>query len=170
MGIDKRETILSRLHEVTLPGIVGLAADPDLGTPAVYRNRGQIEGLPYPFVVLLDGDEEYDPVTGVPSSVVPLTAQVMRMTPQIWLFPQPRDTLANTTVQEAAAPIGPEMSLWRNRVYDVIRDDATLEALCSPGGRIRLESVRTDMQTGGQMLGQLLFTFSFRYTLRPSDI
>lgn len=72
---DRREEILARLRDVlvTVPGIVKVA-----------RNAGDISAAHRPAIILHDGAVELKDTGagGAPNS----QAQIMRMTPQIWLF------------------------------------------------------------------------------------
>lgn len=160
MAIDKREMILLRL-EALLGKVSGIAT--------VCRDRGELEGVALPAAVLLDGKE--DLVTDVGGrSLNAMPAAVFSLQAQIFIVLKPRDDASNSTLAGVAAPIGPELSSYRMAVLKAIIKDDTLVALCGSNGQVVYNGCVTDMQTGGEMTGQLQLNFSFSYALKPSEL
>ena len=167
---DKREQLLVYVAGLlaTLPGI-GTAAD---GTPAVYRDRGEVLEGNKPAVVLLDGVERTESIVKG-TNVVVMPAAVVGLIPQIFVLLLKRDDAANTLLNGQLAPIGPEISGWRSRIIALLAQDNTLAAMLGPNGRIEYRGSDTDMQTGstiGVEGAVLQMNFALFYVLDPSQL
>jgi hypothetical protein len=164
---DIREAILSRLP-VLLGGMPGIVK--------AYRNRGELtEESLKPAVITLDGEEDIrtridDRQRAVPGVYPPA---VFTLRPQIFVLLKKRDRIDNLTLQNNPAPVGPELSGWRNAVFSAVTQDPTLLGLVGSTGRIEYLGSETDMRTGstiGVMGAQLWLKFAFSYVLNPSQL
>jgi hypothetical protein len=169
MSDDTREDILSQVETLlkTIPGIVG-----------IYRDRGDLANFKLPAIVLLDGDEhdtlgeEIDQKKRV---YFPGTRVAMQ--PTITIIPVPRTDATNLMVEgpngtAVAAPIGPEMSMWRMAVRTAIENDQTLVGLLAPTGQLLYRGFDTDMVPEGTsltMLGRMILRYEIRYWLFPTQ-
>jgi hypothetical protein len=167
---DKREQLLVYLSGqlATLPNI-GTAAD---GTPAVYRDRGEVLEPNKPAVVLLDGVERTESVVRG-TNVVVMPPAVVGLIPQIFVLLRMRDDGANTHLDGQLAPIGPELSAWRANIIALLAQDNTLAAMLGTNGRIEYRGSETDMQTGstiGVEGAVLQMNFALFYVLDPSQL
>lgn len=164
MSEDTREDILSYLHEGLLPNISGIKS--------TWRNRGGLDDIERPAVILLDGKEFiFPPFREVPGrKTVKMPPVVMTLKPQIFIVLQLRDNVTNMTLNNAPDPVGPELSAWRMKVKAAIENDPTLIGLLTDNGQITYCGCDTDMQTGSSIgaLGAMLqFDYEFNYVLFP---
>jgi hypothetical protein len=169
--MDRRERIIARIYAllVTLPG-VGVAAD---GTPAVYRDRGEVPEGVKPAVIFLDGRGRLrTPVNRTNVQIMPPSIQSLN--PQIFVLLEMRDNvLTNEQLSGQPAPVGPELSGWRNNVLALITQDDTLGALVGANGQISFDGETTDMETGSSMGvkgAELRFDFTLTYPLDPAQL
>lgn len=164
MARDRREEILSKVQSL-LAGVAGLK------NPVCYRNRDAFDDQRFlPAVILLDGSEERLTDIGRASGVVYMPASVVALTPQIFIQARPRDDESNEQLDGVAAPIGPELSMWRTKVLKALTTDANLVALLGSNGQIEYVGCVTDMQTGSALEGMIQFNFRFSYVLRPDEL
>lgn len=155
--MSTREDILVQL-EVVLGGIAGITA--------VYRDRGEMPIEKLPAAILLDGSEIlYSPV--VPQKSVRMPPAIFIMSPQIFIILAPRDDMTNTTLNGISAPVGPELSAYRDKVMAAVTNDPTLVSLVTTTGQIVYRGCDTDMQSGSSMIGQLQMHFDFYYVQFP---
>ena len=154
---DVRESIITRL-ETVLGGIEGITA--------VYRDRAEMPIEKLPAAVLLDGSETLaQEITA--NKFVRMPPAIFTLMPQIFIVLRPRDDMTNTTLDGADAPIGPELSTYRNRVITAVVNDPTLLSLVGSNGQILYRGSDTDMQTGSSMVGQIQMHFNFNYVFIP---
>lgn len=159
---DKREEILLLLMEL-LGDIEGITA--------VYRDRGELPNDKLPAAVLLDGSERLRThISG--KSFVQMPPAMFTLSPQIFIILKPRDDISNEKLDGVDAPVGPELSLYRRRVINAMKDE-NLAMLLGPNGQIECLKIDTDMQTGstiGAMGAQMQFHYDLTYLLDPSDL
>jgi len=150
-----REDILARI-EALLGSISGIGG--------VWRNRGDFTNPELPVAVLLDGEEELDPsedIQRMKFGRMPSARMILK--PDILIIARQRDTVSNQTLAGSPAPIGPELSSWRDKVLAAVINDQTLLSLLTPTGQIVYRGCETDMQFGGSLLGRLLLHIEFTY-------
>jgi len=158
--IGTREQIIERI-ETLLSNVTGITA--------VYRDRGEMPIDKLPAAILLDGSENLAyPVTPNKSGRMP--PAIFILSPQIFVVLQPRDDMTNSTLNGIAAPIGPELSGYRDKILADVVNDPTLLGLLTANGQIVYRGCDTDMQTGSSMVGQLQMHFEFHYVLNPSQV
>jgi len=158
---DRREMILAYIHETILTQIAN--ANPPC---FAYRNVGDIDPInpetqepQLPGLILLDGNET--PVVSTKGHNVGgqgLLATVMLLEPQIYVALMPRT---------ANKGVGPELSLWRQRIIHAINQDDNLRGLLGGNGEMSYDGLESDMHANGPMVGQEAMKFSFSYTLDP---
>ena len=165
MSTDTREAILVQLESL-LASVSGVAS--------VWRDRGLItEDMKLPSIILLDGREEatMDPtrLKGVKDA-----PKIMALRPQIILVLYPRAGPTNLAIQVNGkiiqAPVGPELSVWRQKIRAAVINDPTLiNIIGGPRGegQILYEGCVTDMEQGGSLYGSMLLNFCVRYILPP---
>lgn len=154
---DTREDILERLVTV-LGNITGISA--------VYRDRAEMPVELLPAAILLDGSEVIAQQI-VPNKSVRMPPAIFTLMPQIFVVLKPRDDLKNETLDGVAAPVGPELSMYRLQVIDAIVNDSTLLSLVGSNGQILYRGCDTDMQSGSSIVGQLQMHFQFNYYFNP---
>lgn len=154
---DIRESILVRLEDV-LGGIAGITS--------VYRDRAEMPIEKLPAAILLDGSE-FVAQEIPPHKFVKMPPALFTLVPQIFIVLKPRDDMTNTTLDGADAPVGPELSDYRNKVIAAVVNDPTLLSLVGSNGQITYRGSDTDMQSGSSMVGQIQLHFHFNYTLIP---
>lgn len=153
----KREQILSRIH--TLLGTVS-------GITAAYRDRAEFPDDKLPAACVLDGGEQVIQDLG-PNKFVKMPPAIFALTPQVFVVLRPRDNLANETLDGVAAPVGPELSDWLDKIITAVVNDPTLLSLVGSNGQILYRGCETDMQTGSSIIGQLQVNFEFHYVFIP---
>src|SRR5262249_31445394 len=142
------------------------------GENSVYRNRAQIPPDKLPALVLLDGSESIsgppirDSMGLVPNQAYPQNALLK---PQVFVVLKVRDTTANTEVNGQPAPVGPELSMMRMKLLQMVMKDDGLQSLVGANGGIKYMGHETDLQTGSTVEGQMQLNFEFAYVLNPSD-
>lgn len=149
MSTDKREAILSRIHEI-LKGVEG--------STAALRNTLEVSEAKAPFLILLDGDENADQQAfgrGRPAK----GPNVLYMTPEVYAM----------DAERAAADIGPALSELRAKVVKAILTDEALAALAHDGD-VRYEGCVTGLSVGRSMLGEAGLNFTVAYILKPQDL
>lgn len=140
------------------------------GLKGVYRNVVDIQPVnpetnldQLPAISVLDGKES--PKVGLPvmaySQVTP--ARPFFWMPEVWVVLKPRDLATNTGA-------GEELSSWRRKVIQAVLGDETLRLLCGDEGGIDYRGYETDMQSGGECVGQMRLDFVFTYMLDLDDL
>lgn len=156
--VKKREMILSLLLE--LMGGVDHPASSNR-----FRNRGDIPENKRPAFVLLDGSEAAVAQTIVSqrrtrSRESPIR---LRLTPQLFAL--------NIKKSDAEAHLsGPEISDLIIAVQQAVLQSEALAALVGPNGDVAYKGHITDMQTGSEMVGSVLFLFEIDYWLMPEHL
>lgn len=149
---DRRELILARMF--TLLETVS-------GTGKTVRNRGQLEDVYRPGIVMLDGDE--DPENQVTGRGRPPNApQIMAMTPEIYILlenAEPGDTTR-----------GADLNDWRVRIMTALLFDTQLQTLITSNGELRYMGCLTDYATGRAMEGAMRLNFTVTYPFKPSEL
>lgn len=159
---DRREEILLYLMEL-LGQIEGITA--------VYRDRGELPDDKLPAAVLLDGKETLkSSISGHKFNAMPTA--LFGLYPQIFIILRPRDDVSNETLDGVPAPVGPELSAFRVKVLNAMKDE-NLALMLGANGQVEYLGFDTDMQTGstiGAMGAQMQFHFCFYYVLDPSEL
>jgi hypothetical protein len=163
--LDRREAILVQLHALggTLPGIA-----------SVHRNHGPAQtgllGVPRPAFLLYDsGTRLTQNVQSHKATRMPPT--IWRMTPQIVVLLESRDTVENVMVDGVEKPVGPEISDWMNLIKDTVTNDSVLLDLVTANGTHFLNAVETDLQVGrtvGAFGAWLMMSYEFYYPVFPT--
>lgn len=154
--VGSREQILARLEELlgTVPGIVSSV-----------RNRGDVVDGQLPALILLDGREET--ISAIRGRDGKMTSALIKLIPEIVLIAHPRDTVSNLELNEQPAPIGPELSEWRDRVLLALTNDVVLLGLLTSLGQIAYLGLDTDMRWGSSLSGAVQFHLEFTYVWVP---
>ncbi len=159
--IDVREQILLRLVAI-LGGVSGLLN--------VYRDRDVVPPIDketlspnLPAAWVLQGGERKRGASLGRYVTGEMPPQLMTMTPQIWIVLMPTSTVAN-------ANQGALLSSYRVEVINAVIHDVQLITLIGTNGEIEFTDCVTDMQSGGDMEGQMHLGFAFTYVLNPSDL
>ena len=157
MAVDKREQILVRLEQI----LTTLAESTDI--PYVWRDRAEFdyeETSPgsgvfkdLPAYVLLDGTE-----TKLLQSKDMRGPSIMLLQAQLFYVTRPTENQLNVG-------FGPALSSQRSAMITAVVRDGTLQDLVGPNGYIEYRGMETDMQTGGEVIGQLRLDFAFAYVL-----
>jgi hypothetical protein len=154
---NRRERILLRLKAL----LDAQAAANDAPFFA-WRNRAELgdgsEETPVelPAYVLLDGVESK--LLGASDASGRRGPQVMLMEVQIFYVRMPAENALNEGV-------GEDLSDHLARLQARIIRDGTLADLCGASGFVEYRGMKTDMQTGAEVRGQLLTEFVLAYTL-----
>ena len=153
--MSTREDILVRLEEV-LGNITGITS--------VYRDRGEMPIEKLPAAVLLDGSEVLAsaPLAQRSADMAPA---FFILSPQVFIILQPRDDMTNSTLNGEPAPVGPELSAYRDQVLAAVINDSVLASIVTR--QIVYRGCDTDMQSGSSMIGQLQMHFDFHYMQFP---
>lgn len=146
MAVDKREMVLVRLNAI----LDALAADTNI---KVYRDRAEFEADELPAYVLLDGTENKI-----------LQAKDMRG-PAIMLLQAQLFWVGLPTQNTKNLNVGPQLSEKRSAMIAAVVRDGQLQDLLGPNGYIEYRGMETDMQTGGEVIGQFRLDFAFAYVL-----
>lgn len=156
--MSKREDILSRLLVVlsTIPGIT-----------AAYRDRAELPDDKLPAAILLDGGEFIVEQELPKHKFVKMPPALFTIAPQVFVILRPRDDMSNETLDGVAAPVGPELSDYLDKVIDAVVNDPTLLSLVGSNGQIFYRGSDTDMGTGRSIVGQLQVSFEFTYVFIP---
>ncbi len=162
-GIDRRELILTRLHEVLH------AID---SSKAAYRDRGGVPENLRPCWLLLDADEAArEPEISRPNRVLQPSAPIT-LKPEVYYMVAPRTNPAQADTIDALS-IGQELNDMRKQAFKAVLEDAhQLELVGGPqgGGRIRYMGCNTDMKVGEPMQGLIQLLFEFDYPLISSEL
>ena len=148
--INRRELILVQLARVLedVPGI-----------KKVYRNRIDIPEKPRPAAVILDADENAEPLIqdgrGRPGLVPPITAT---MTPEIYI---------QGAAASAEENVGTVLNTLRSLIIKAVLNDQTLIGLALDGD-IQYLGFATGFASGRSMEGEAGLSFQFRYLIQPS--
>ncbi len=157
---DNREAILARLEE--LLGEVS-------GIVKVWRDRSQIaptDATELPAIVVLDGKEQVTTDVMARKTVL-MPPAMINLSVQVWLVLRPRDNPDNLTLDGAVAPVGPELSAYREKILAAVLNDPTLISLVSRNGQIDYRGSETDMAIGATMVGMMCLYFDFSYVFEP---
>lgn len=169
-SVDKRELILLRI--MALLDTLKTTKAGDGGLVTVARDRGEVPPAGLPCGILLDGKEEL--LTDIKrQQFTAMPPAYFTMLVQVFVIMALRDNVDNLQVKGKDAPVGPEISAWRNKLLKSIAKDSTLEALCSPGGQIEYRGCYTDMEAGapiGVLGAQIGMQFAFTYMLNPDEL
>jgi hypothetical protein len=140
------------------------------GAMTVCRNRGRLQGDKLPAVYMFDGREEAVPTRpDIPAmKTVRMLPVLMKLQPEIFVVAVPRDDSSNQTLNGVLAPIGPEMSMWRDAVLNALINEPALVAMLAPDGQIMFRGTRTDLHAAGAMTGQMQIMIEFHYLYSPS--
>lgn len=155
--MSTREDILLHLESL-LAGVTPITG--------VYRDRADLPKEKCPGVILLDGREEIAMQLG-PQNRPKMPPAIFALKPQIFVICKLRDDMRNETLGGLPAPIGPELTMYRDQILALIVNDPTLVSLVTETGKIIYMGCETDMQTGSSMEGQLRMDFEFHYVLFP---
>ncbi len=147
---DTRELILVRIKAV----LTTLAGDDIF----VWRDRAEFDDTELPAYVLLDGDENKS--AGASDRKGP---QINLLLPQIFYVPQPTENQLNVGV-------GEDLSAKRVAMLKAIMLDGELQDLTGVNGYIEYRGMQTDMQTGGEVKGQLRFDFAFAFVFNVTKV
>ena len=164
-GVGTREQILDRVLAVlgSISGVRDCA-----------RNRADYTDDNLPAIILLDGAETMlSPI--VPQKSVLMPPALMRLRPEIFVILPKRDDVTNATVDGVPAPVGPELSFWRDAVLSALINDAALVGdggrtsggLLTTSGQIVYQGCSTDMASGRTLWGQLQVFIDFHYVWVP---
>jgi hypothetical protein len=156
--VDRREQILLRLLAI-LNGMVQ-STPPIVVT--VVRNQDLRKDEDRPGLVLLDGDEfnslSDNAKRGRRSGMAP---QLMTMSPQVFILMNEQRPSRET--------IGPDTNALRIKIVNAVSSDEQLAALYGANGSIYLNTVTTDMKSGGAVTGSMLLDFRITYPLIPNE-
>jgi hypothetical protein len=158
MALASREDILNQI-ELVLSGISGVMT--------CARDRGLLEEDEKPAIIMLDGREDLAQTDVVRHKSVRMPPAIFKLQPQIFVILPQRDTASNLTVNGQPAPIGPELSAWRDMVLGALINDATLLTMIGTEGQITYRGMQTDMQTGATLAGQMQLFVDFHYVWMP---
>jgi hypothetical protein len=156
--VASREDILNQI-EITLASISGVKT--------CARDRGLLDEDEKPAIILLDGREDIAQTDVVRHKSVRMPPAIFRLQPQIFVVLPQRDTTMNTTLNGLPAPIGPELSAWRDLILGALINDPTLVGLLGSEGQITYQGHETDMQTGRTLLGAMQLFVHFHYVWFP---
>ena len=138
------------------------------------RNRAQFADVAgsvedaevFPAAVLLDGSEDMLSSV-VPQKSVLMPPALMRLRPEIYVLLRQRDDATNLTLDGQPAPVGPELTAWRDAVLSALINDPTLLDLLTTSGQIVYRGCITDMASGRTLLGQIQILIDFHYVWFP---
>lgn len=169
--VGTREQIIDRIVTV-LGGISGVRV--------AARNRADLADVAgtgievFPAIVLLDGAEMM--LSSIlPQKSVLMPPALMRLRPEIFVLLRQRDDVKNTTLDGQPAPVGPELSFWRDAVLSALINDSVLVGdggrtsggLLTTSGQIVYQGCQTDMASGRTLWGQLQVFIDFHYPWFP---
>jgi hypothetical protein len=160
--LDRREAILERLL------VLGSELS---GIASAYRNHGPTQtgylGVPRPAFLLYDGGANLTQDVQM-HKLQKMPPTRWRMTPQIVVLLANRDTVENQRLDGADAPVGPDISAWKELINSTITNDDQIIDLVTPNGTGFLSSFETDLKVGrtvgayGAWL-MMLYEFYFPY-------
>lgn len=166
--IGTREQILDRIVAV-LGGVSGVVT--------AARNRADladtVDSDKFPAIIVLDGSE--DMVQQIaPNKSVRMPPAIMCLKPEIFVILPQRDDATNLTLDGVPAPIGPELTLWRDLCLSALINDAILVGtgrqdggLLTTSGQMVYRGCSTDMATGRTLWGQVQLFVDFYYVWIP---
>lgn len=146
---DKREAILSRIHEILL-GVPGFTAA---------RNRGDFEAIKRPALIVLDADENEELK---PASSRPGATSLMTLRPEVHIALDPRGTHKDS--------VGQDLSEIRALLLKALLLDAQLITIVGTSGQIRYEGCLTDQAEGRTLAGKMHLMIAFTYAFRINDL
>jgi hypothetical protein len=161
---DRRQEILDRLWDLFSGITVDLAGGPNgpvaITPGSVVRNRNKLQQDKVPGITILDADEIRDqrqlqPPPGMQQVRMP--AQVMRMTPEIYVVLDERG-VENKNV-------GKDLNTARLAILNAIMTDEQLLNIVGPNGNITYDGSVTDLARNRTMKGQLGISVTFSYPL-----
>jgi hypothetical protein len=147
--IDRREQILARL--ITIAGTVS-------GVDFVFRNKDEINETERPCVRIYDGDETLSDKTPLAEHKGAVQT-MLTMTPLV-------------AIELGGKPdsIGTELNTLRLRLIKAVLTDAQLVEMVAKKGRYRYEGCTVTSATARQTEAAMILTFSFTYSLNPSEL
>jgi hypothetical protein len=149
---DAREAVLVRL--VTIAGAVE-------GVVLAARNKLRPADTQRPAIVVLDADEEVP--EGVASHVPAEAAQLVRMTPEIYII-----------LGGSPDTVGTDINTLRARLIKAILTDTTLKSILGidrrSNGRMRYLGCATGLALDRSLMGEMGVSFAFTYVLNPADL
>lgn len=156
--MDRRELILLRLLAI-LEGMI--QSTPPL-VVSVVRNQDLRKDEERPGLVLLDGDEfsslSDNLKRGRRTGMAP---QLITMSPQVFIVMNEQRPNRPT--------IGPDTNALRTKIINAVATDSQLATLYGANGSIYLNTVTTDMKSGGAVTGSMLLDFRITYPLIPNE-
>lgn len=160
---DRREQILARL--LTIAETLKRPAVAD-GFVTCARNRGLLQTEQRPAFVLMDGGEQVR--TGnISRSRNDFGVQITLMRPELYVLPaEVRPTGKGPELD--GAQVGTTINGLRQRLTRAIAQDNTLLALLGSNGGIHLETLETDLVSGGAMSGEMKLNLVIAYVFDPS--
>jgi hypothetical protein len=156
--IGTREQILNRVFEI-LSEISG--------APPVYRNRGDIQDIQRPAIVVLDGIEHNIASEQESIKTRRMVPAVIVMSPQIFMLLKERDNANNDTVGNLPDPVGAEINFWLDAIRGALSNDPLLLSYLTPNGQVIYRGCWTDMQTGSTLIGELRLFIDLVYVWLP---
>lgn len=166
MNVAARTTLASREDILTQIGAI-LASIAGVMTFA--RNRGEATDVELPAIILLDGREDIVDNRVAQMKSVRMPPAVFRLQPQIFVILRQRDDATNLTLDGHDAPIGPELSYWRDAVLAALINDPVLIDMLGTTGQIVYRGMTTDMVTGATLQGQMQLFLDFNYVWSPAQ-
>lgn len=137
------------------------------GVKTFCRDRGELGDIELPAIIMLDGREDIVDNRVAQMKSVRMPPAVFRLQPQIFVILRQRDDASNLTLDGADAPIGPELSYWRDAVLSALINDPTLIGMLDTSGQIVYRGMTTDMVTGATLQGQMQLFIDFHYVWFP---
>jgi hypothetical protein len=166
MNVMARSTLASREDILVQIGAI-LAAI--AGVKTFCRNRGEMSDVELPAIIMLDGREDIVDNRVAQMKSVKMPPAVFRLQPQIFVILRQRDDATNLTLDGEDAPIGPELSYWRDAVLAALINDPVLIEMLTTTGQVVFRAMETDMQTGGTMQGMMRLSIDFNYVWQPAQ-
>jgi hypothetical protein len=137
------------------------------GVKSFARDRGEFQDLELPAIIMLDGREDIVEANVARLKSVKMPPAVFRLQPQIFVILRQRDDATNLTLDGDDAPIGPELSAWRDAVLAALINDPVLIDMLGTTGQIVYRGMTTDMITGATLQGMMQLFLDFNYVLMP---
>jgi hypothetical protein len=166
MNVIPRSALVLATREQILAQVFTLLQAIDPTIPA-FRNRGDIEDIGRPAIILLDGSEHVITPEQEAGKTVRMRPALIQMSPQIFVLLKERDTAQNNTINNVAAPVGAELSFWIDAIRGALASDPTLVGMLTSTGQVIFRGAWTDMMTGGTMIGELRMFIDLIYPWLP---
>lgn len=146
---------MADIREETLKRILVIARGVN-GITKAERNRLDVPGLSRPAILIQDGADSF---LSAPQSERLARVQMMELSPQIWI---------KVKVSEEEA--GPLLSVYRNRMFLAIAQDAPLQDILTTNGYIRFEGSSVPEPTPEGQEQRMDLNIVFGYPLRLTDL